>query len=275
MAGPGVRARRDDRAADRVDRGDGPAGGDQRGLLQPAAGDRGRGRARARRPRSCAASTREDIDILHLPSELVVDAVVEPADLRGEIARRFAHAATKSRELAGEAQPGHAGLARRRVRTCRSAAAPGTAAAAGRPAAAGVSCCGTTYPSCEPSSVYPPYAVVVARLDVGGLRPAGGCGAAATRRAPSRRAGAERGVVAAGHLDGEQDEDRRGRARAPASGDGDEAAVRERAVRHVHESAYGLLKSMQRNSERTLTTSACARPTDAAPPSSSLVARRR
>ena len=40
----------------------------------------------------------EDIDILHLASELVVDAVVEPAALRGEIVRRFAHAATKTRE---------------------------------------------------------------------------------------------------------------------------------------------------------------------------------
>ena len=41
--GTGVRARLLHRAAERVDRGDGPAGGDQRGVLQPAAGDRGRG----------------------------------------------------------------------------------------------------------------------------------------------------------------------------------------------------------------------------------------
>ncbi len=40
----------------------------------------------------------EDIDILHLASELVVDAVVEPASLRGELVRRFAHAASKRRE---------------------------------------------------------------------------------------------------------------------------------------------------------------------------------
>ena len=39
----------------------------------------------------------QDIDILHLASELVVDAVVEPAELRGEITRRFAHAEGKSR----------------------------------------------------------------------------------------------------------------------------------------------------------------------------------
>jgi acetyl-CoA carboxylase carboxyltransferase component len=40
----------------------------------------------------------EDIDILHLASELVVDAVIEPADLRAELVRRFAHAAAKRRE---------------------------------------------------------------------------------------------------------------------------------------------------------------------------------
>ncbi|HTW42921.1 MAG TPA: acyl-CoA carboxylase subunit beta [Solirubrobacteraceae bacterium] len=39
-----------------------------------------------------------DIDILHLASEMVVDAVVEPGELRGELARRFAHAASKRRE---------------------------------------------------------------------------------------------------------------------------------------------------------------------------------
>ena len=53
----------------------------------------------------------EDIDILHLASELVVDAVVEPASLRGELVRRLAHAATKARELARQAQRRHAGLA--------------------------------------------------------------------------------------------------------------------------------------------------------------------
>jgi acetyl-CoA carboxylase carboxyltransferase component len=32
----------------------------------------------------------EEIDVLHLASELVVDAVVQPEDLRGELVRRFA-----------------------------------------------------------------------------------------------------------------------------------------------------------------------------------------
>ena len=56
--GAGVRSRLLHRAARRLDRGDGPAGGDQRRLLQPAAGDRGRGRSARGAPRSCARSTR-------------------------------------------------------------------------------------------------------------------------------------------------------------------------------------------------------------------------
>jgi acetyl-CoA carboxylase carboxyltransferase component len=39
----------------------------------------------------------EDIDILHLASELVIDAVIEPETLRAELIRRFAHAASKRR----------------------------------------------------------------------------------------------------------------------------------------------------------------------------------
>ena len=39
-----------------------------------------------------------DIDILHLASEMVVDAVVEPERLRDELVRRFAHAAGKRRD---------------------------------------------------------------------------------------------------------------------------------------------------------------------------------
>ena len=40
----------------------------------------------------------EEIDILHLASELVVDAVVEPEDLRSELVRRYARYAGRSRE---------------------------------------------------------------------------------------------------------------------------------------------------------------------------------
>ncbi|HKG37118.1 MAG TPA: acyl-CoA carboxylase subunit beta [Solirubrobacterales bacterium] len=47
----------------------------------------------------------EDIDILHLASELVVDAVVQPADLRAELIRRFAATASKDRSFAEKRNP--------------------------------------------------------------------------------------------------------------------------------------------------------------------------
>jgi acetyl-CoA carboxylase carboxyltransferase component len=47
----------------------------------------------------------QDIDILHLASELVVDAVVEPEDLRGELTRRFALAAGKRRDWPAKRNP--------------------------------------------------------------------------------------------------------------------------------------------------------------------------
>jgi len=40
-----------------------------------------------------------DIDILHLASELIIDAIVEPAELRSQLVARFAAAATKSRHF--------------------------------------------------------------------------------------------------------------------------------------------------------------------------------
>jgi acetyl-CoA carboxylase carboxyltransferase component len=52
---------------------------------------------RARRTKELRTAYAEDIDILHLASELVVDAVIEPEDLRAELVRRFAHAASKRR----------------------------------------------------------------------------------------------------------------------------------------------------------------------------------
>ena len=42
-----------------------------------------------------------DIDILHLASELVVDAVIQPEELRAELIRRFALAADRRREWPG------------------------------------------------------------------------------------------------------------------------------------------------------------------------------
>ncbi len=47
----------------------------------------------------------EDIDILHLASELVIDAVIEPGELRSELIRRFAHAQSKRRDWPAKRNP--------------------------------------------------------------------------------------------------------------------------------------------------------------------------
>jgi acetyl-CoA carboxylase carboxyltransferase component len=47
----------------------------------------------------------EEIDILHLASELVVDAVVQPEDLRGELARRLSLSASKRQEWPAKRNP--------------------------------------------------------------------------------------------------------------------------------------------------------------------------
>jgi methylmalonyl-CoA decarboxylase subunit alpha len=47
----------------------------------------------------------DEIDILHLASELVVDAVVQPADLRDELKRRFALSAGKQRDWPAKRNP--------------------------------------------------------------------------------------------------------------------------------------------------------------------------
>jgi acetyl-CoA carboxylase carboxyltransferase component len=46
-----------------------------------------------------------DIDILHLASEMVIDAVIEPDDLRGELIRRFAMAADRDRSFSERRNP--------------------------------------------------------------------------------------------------------------------------------------------------------------------------
>ena len=47
----------------------------------------------------------EDIDILHLASELVVDAVIEPDSLRSELIRRYSLAETKDRSFSERRNP--------------------------------------------------------------------------------------------------------------------------------------------------------------------------
>ena len=58
-----------------------------------------RGRAGGVRRRQARAEYERDIDIVRLASELVVDTIVEPADLRAELIRRFAAARGKDRHF--------------------------------------------------------------------------------------------------------------------------------------------------------------------------------
>ena len=60
---------------------------------------------RARRTEELRREYAEDIDLLHLASELVVDAVIQPEDLRAELIRRFALAASKHREWPDKRNP--------------------------------------------------------------------------------------------------------------------------------------------------------------------------
>ena len=53
---------------------------------------------RNRRTEELRAEYSKAIDILHLASEMVVDAVIRPAELRGELARRYAAYADRRRE---------------------------------------------------------------------------------------------------------------------------------------------------------------------------------
>jgi acetyl-CoA carboxylase carboxyltransferase component len=53
---------------------------------------------RERRTEELRAEYKEEIDILHLASELVIDAVVQPGDLRSELVRRYAMCASRERD---------------------------------------------------------------------------------------------------------------------------------------------------------------------------------
>jgi acetyl-CoA carboxylase carboxyltransferase component len=60
---------------------------------------------RARRTEELRSEYAENIDILHLASELVIDAVIEPDQLRTELVRRFAYAAGKRRDWPAKRNP--------------------------------------------------------------------------------------------------------------------------------------------------------------------------
>jgi len=62
---------------------------------------------RAARTEELREEYAKDIDILHLGSELVVDAVIQPDGLRGELIRRFALARGKHREWPEKHNPVH------------------------------------------------------------------------------------------------------------------------------------------------------------------------
>jgi acetyl-CoA carboxylase carboxyltransferase component len=60
---------------------------------------------RAERTEQLRREYAENIDILHLASELVIDAVVEPDALRDDLIRRFAHADGKRRQWPAKRNP--------------------------------------------------------------------------------------------------------------------------------------------------------------------------
>jgi acetyl-CoA carboxylase carboxyltransferase component len=60
---------------------------------------------RAARTEELRTEYAEDIDILHLGSELVVDAVIQPEGLRSELIRRFALAGGKDRQWPEKRNP--------------------------------------------------------------------------------------------------------------------------------------------------------------------------
>src|SRR5256714_707602 len=61
--------------------------------------------ARARRVEELREEYAADIDVLHLASELVVDAVIQPVDLRAELIKRYAIYAGKRRDWPGKRNP--------------------------------------------------------------------------------------------------------------------------------------------------------------------------
>src|SRR5205807_5038641 len=60
---------------------------------------------RERRTEELRREYAEDIDILHLASELVIDAVIQPEDLRDELVRRLALAVSKVRSWPARHSP--------------------------------------------------------------------------------------------------------------------------------------------------------------------------
>ena len=60
---------------------------------------------RARRTEELRSEYQEEIDILHLASELVIDGVVQTEDLRSELIKRYAAYAGRSRDWPAKRNP--------------------------------------------------------------------------------------------------------------------------------------------------------------------------
>ena len=105
MAGPGVRSRLLHRAADRFDRGDGASSAAINAVYYNQLQAIEDPDERARKTEELRREYAEDIDILHLASELVIDAVIQPEDLRAELIRGIALAAGKHREWPAKRNP--------------------------------------------------------------------------------------------------------------------------------------------------------------------------
>ena len=85
---------------------------------------RSRTRRSARQARELMEEYAEGVDLLHLASELVIDAVVQPEDLRDELMRRYARYAGRHRDA-----PKRNAVRRPRRRRRGGASRPGSACA--------------------------------------------------------------------------------------------------------------------------------------------------
>ena len=94
-----LRPGRDAGAADRADRRDGSGGGRERRVRQQDRGDRGRAPSARRSSPTRRVEYEEDVDLLRLAGDLVVDAVVEPGELRRELVLRLAYAVGRDRRF--------------------------------------------------------------------------------------------------------------------------------------------------------------------------------
>ena len=135
---PRLRAARLDRAAHRDDRADGGRGVGQRRCTRNKIAEIADPDERAAYVAARMAEQQADLNLLRMASELVVDAVVEPGELRAELIARLAAADGWTRAAAAPAPSHQPGLARRsRWPTISASCCATPAAAAARAVALG------------------------------------------------------------------------------------------------------------------------------------------